>query len=80
MPLTEALKWADQIEAHADRVNPLSVSAATPTPPEPTMKDDKRLMGRRGPHRPRPGVTISPSAAELAHIERGSQRTLVDDR
>lgn len=49
---SDALEWASQIEAHADRVNPLPNSAATPTPPEPTMKDLEPFMGKHGPYRP----------------------------
>lgn len=49
---SDALEWASQIEAHADRVNPLANSAATPTPPEPTMKDLEPFMGKHGSYRP----------------------------
>lgn len=49
---SDALEWAKRIEAHADRVNPLPNSAATPTPPEPTMKDLEPFMGKHGPYRP----------------------------
>lgn len=49
---SDALEWTSQIEAHADRVNPLPNSAATPTPPEPTMKDLEPFMGKHGPYRP----------------------------
>lgn len=48
----DALEWAERIEAHADRINPLPNSAATPTLPEPTMKDLEPFMGKHGSYRP----------------------------
>ena len=48
----DALEWAERIEAHADRVNPLPNSAATPTPPEPTREDLEPFMRKHGSYRP----------------------------
>jgi|GEM_PF-3491566 len=48
---TAAMDWAEQIESHADHINPLPASTA-PTPPEPTKKDLGPFMGEHGPYRP----------------------------